>query len=135
MTYVLRKAVLDRVPSVEISEEEFRALASAQRSLKHAFAVEERFDNFVSSYLALEKRLIGIESHYTTKASSCYRDLYELQSGLNARMVAFLNAARLYQEHLFTHVRRCAPNTQQWYARSPRQPPNKVMAISGRRNG
>ena len=109
MSYVLRKAVLDRVPSVKITKEEFQALATAQRSLKHAFAIEERFDNFVSSYLSLEKRLVGIESHYTIRASSSYRDLYELQSGLNARMVAFLNSARLYQEHLFTHVRRCVP--------------------------
>lgn len=110
MTYILRKAVLDTVPEVEISREEFETLKSAREILADAFAIEEKYEIVVSNFLALEKQLLEVAVTNAVRDTLSYGEFFETRSALNMRLVNLLTATKLYLDQLPQHIADCVPN-------------------------
>ena len=110
MTYVLRKAVLDAVPEVEISPEEFASLKASREVLVDAFAIEEKYEIVVSNFLALEKQLLEVAATNAVRSTHDYGEFFEIISALNIRLVNLLTATKLYLDQLPQHVSDCVTN-------------------------
>lgn len=109
MRYLLRKSVLDTVPEVDISAEEFASLKAARPVLSNAFAIEEKYEIVIANYLDLEKQLLDIAATNSVRAMHGYAELFEIRSVLNIRLVNLLTATRLYLDQLLLHIRDCVP--------------------------
>ncbi|MDT3736559.1 MAG: hypothetical protein ROZ00_10055 [Denitratisoma sp.] len=110
MTYVLRKAVLDIVPEVEITPEEFVTLKAAREILTDAFAIEEKYEIVVSNFLSVEKQLLDIAVTNAVRDTLSYGELFEIRSALNIRIVNLLTATKLYFDQLPQHIADCVPD-------------------------
>lgn len=110
MNYILRKAVLDAVPEVEIERTEFEDLKSAREILANAFAIEEKYEIVVSNFLALEKKLLKVAVTNTVRDTLSYGEFFETRSALNIRLVNLLTATKLYLDQLPQHIADCVPN-------------------------
>ena len=110
MTYILRKAVLDAVPEVEIERAEFEDLKSAREILADAFAIEEKYEIVVSNFLALEKQLLEVAVTSAVRDTLSYGEFFETRSALNICLVNLLTATKLYLDQLPQHIADCVPN-------------------------
>ena len=110
MRYVLRKAVLGKVPEIEITEENYLALQNAREVLTNALAIEEKYEIFISSYLELERQILNDTAHSMVRDNTEYSDFFEIRVALTVRLVTFLTSAKLYRDQLSRHVRGCAPD-------------------------
>lgn len=111
MTYVLRKAVLDIVPEIEITPAEFAALKAAREVLADAFAIEEKYEIVVSNFLALEKQLLDVAATNAVRATHSYGEFFNIRSALNICLVNLLTATKLYLDQLPQHIADCVPNS------------------------
>lgn len=109
MRYLLRKAMLNPVPEVEISAEEFAELKAARGILLNAFAIEEKYEIIISNFLDLEKQLLDIAVTNTVRDTLSYAEFFETRSALNIRLVNLLTATRLYLDQLPPHIGDCVP--------------------------
>lgn len=110
MSYILRKVVLDLVPEIKISSDEFSALKSAREVLIEAFAIEEKYEIVVFNYLAFEKQLLEVAATNSVRHTLGYGDFFETISALNISLVNLLTSTRLYLDQLPQHVAACIPN-------------------------
>lgn len=109
MKYILRKAVLDAVPEVEISAHEFATLKAARSVLSNAFAIEEKYEIVISNFLDLEKQLLEVAATNVVRNTRSYAEFFETRSVLNIRLVNLLTATRLYLDQLPQHIGDCVP--------------------------
>lgn len=112
MTYILRKAVLDLVPEIEISSADFSALKAARETLIEAFAIEEKYEIVISNYLTLEKRLLEIAATNAVRDTLSYGEFFETRSALNIGLVNLLTGTRLYLDQLPQHVAACVADNE-----------------------
>jgi hypothetical protein len=110
MRYLLRKAVLDTVPEVEISACEFADLKAARSVLSNAFAIEEKYEIVISNFLDLEKQLLDVAATNAVRNTLTYGEFFETTSVLNIRLVNLLTATRLYLDQLPQHIGDCVPS-------------------------
>lgn len=110
MRYILRKAVLGKVPEIEITEENYLALQNAREVLTNALAIEEKYEILIFSYLELEKQILNDTAHSMLRDNTEYSDFFDVRVALTVRLVTFLTSARLYRDQLSRHVRGCAPD-------------------------
>lgn len=110
MIYILRKAVLDIVPEIEIAQTEFVNLRTAREVLAEAFAIEEKYEIVVSNFLALEKALLDVAVTNAIRNTLSYGEFFEIRSVLNIRLVNLLTATKLYLDQPPQHVADCIPN-------------------------
>lgn len=109
MKYLLRKAVLDAVPEVEISAHDFANLKAARSVLSNAFAIEEKYEIVISNFLDLEKQLLDVAATNAVRDTLSYAEFFETRSVLNIRLVNLLTATRLYLDQLPQHIGDCVP--------------------------
>ncbi|MGZ8252276.1 MAG: hypothetical protein ACXWT7_08015 [Methylophilaceae bacterium] len=109
MKYILRKAVLDPVPELEITPKAYADLKSARNVLTNAFAIEEKYEIVISNFLDLEKQLLVIAVTNSVRSTLNYAEFFDTQSVLNIRLVNLLTGTRLYLDQLQQHVESCAP--------------------------
>lgn len=112
MRHIIRKAVLEPVPELEISAEEFSHLQMARRVLTRAFSIEEKYEILVANFLALETQLLDIAATNAVRNTLTYSEFFETRSALNVRMVNLLTAARLYLDQLPQDIADCLPSNE-----------------------
>ena len=110
MRYVLRKAVLGKVPEIEITEEKYLAIRDAREVLTNALAIEEKYEILICNYLEVEKQILNDTAHCMVRNHTDYSDFFDVRLALNVRLVNFLTSAKLYIDQLSRHVRECAPD-------------------------
>lgn len=110
MKYIIRKAVLEAVPELEISAAEFSNLQIARRVLTRAFSIEEKYEILITNFLALETQLLDIAAANVVRNTLTYSEFFETRSALNVRMVNLLTAARLYLDQLPQDIADCLPS-------------------------
>jgi hypothetical protein len=110
MRYVLRKAVLGKVPEIEITEENYLALRDAREVLANALAIEEKYEILICNYLEVENKILSDTAYYMVRDHTEYSDIFDVRLALNVRLVNFLTSARLYIDQLSRHVKGCAPD-------------------------
>lgn len=113
MRYVLRKAVLGKVPEIEITEENYLALRNAREVLANALAIEEKYEILICNYLEFEKQILNDTAYYMVRSITGYADFFDVRLALNVRLVNFLTSARLYIDQLKRHVRGCVPDLKE----------------------
>jgi len=107
MRYILRKAVINPVPEVEITAQEFSALKAARGVLSNAFAIEEKYEIVISNFLELEKQLLDVAATNAVRDTNTYAEFFETRSLLNIRLVNLLTSTRLYLDQLPQHIDDC----------------------------
>jgi hypothetical protein len=112
MTYVLRLAVINRVPEVPITEEQAMDARRAHRALNAAFALEETYDLLVSNFLELDQESLCDAARYFVQESRNYEEFFEERARAIRRIVNLLTAARLYLDHVPQHLSECASNPE-----------------------
>lgn len=110
MKYLLRKVVLDEVPEIEITAEEYADFEKARNILSNALAIEEKYELVIANYLDFEKQILNTTTGYMVREHLDYSDFFEVRLGLNIRLVNLLTAARLYVDQLNQNIRECVPN-------------------------
>ena len=109
MKYLLRRAVLGKVPEIEISKEKYEEYQSARKVLSNCLAIEEKYEILLSNYLEFEKQILDTTMSYMVREHLDYSDFFDVRLGLNIRLVNLLTAARLYVDQLSQNVRECVP--------------------------
>jgi predicted RNA binding protein with dsRBD fold (UPF0201 family) len=112
MKYILRKAVLNIVPEIEINKEKYLEYRNARKVLSNCLAIEEKYEILISNYLEFERQILDATTSYMVRAHLDYSDFFDVRLGLNIRLVNFLTSARLYIDQLNQHVRECVPDLQ-----------------------
>lgn len=107
MKYILRKAVIEPVPEVEISAQFFSELKFARHVLTNAFEIEQKYEIVISNFIDLEKQLIDISVTNSIRLKHSYDDSFETLSILNIRLVNLLTSTRLYLDQLPQHIKLC----------------------------
>jgi hypothetical protein len=107
MRYLLRKAVINPVPEVEISAQDFSGLKAARGVLSNAFAIEEKYEIVISNFLDLEKQLLDVAATNAVRDTNTYAEFFETRSVLNIRLVNLLTSTRLYLDQLPQHIGDC----------------------------
>jgi hypothetical protein len=74
MRYVLRKAVLGKVPEIEITEENYLALQDARKVLANALAIEEKYEILICNYLEFEKQILNDTVYCMVRDNTGYSD-------------------------------------------------------------
>lgn len=110
MKYLLRKAVLDKVPKIEITAEEYAEFKKARNILSNALAIEEKYEIVIANYLSFEKQILDTTADYMLREHLDYSGFFEIRLGLNVCLVNLLTAAKLYVDQLNQNVRECIPN-------------------------
>lgn len=112
MRYILRKAVLDLCPEIEISQEDFRELKIARQILIDAFEIEQKYEIVITNFVDLEKELLNISVKNALRNKRTYLDFFDDRSILNTRIINLLTATRLYIDQLPKHLNGCDINKQ-----------------------
>lgn len=107
MRYFLRKALLDPVPEVQITFQNFNELTIARRVLFDAFEIEQKYEIIITNFLNLEKQLLNIAAANNVQQLQTYSEFLETISILNTRLVNLLTATRLYFDQLPNHLLNC----------------------------
>jgi len=112
MKYILRKAILEKVPEVEISKSEYIELHKARNILSNALEIEEKYEIVISNYLDFEQEIMNATIKYMIREHLDYSDFFEVRLGLNIKLVNLLTAVRLYVDQLNQNVTECLDNNQ-----------------------
>jgi len=107
MNYRVKLAVLERTPTLEISEPEFMALGQSRASLVEALAMEEKYAILLTNYLAIEREILTQAANGLVRSSAEYFDFFEVRHSINVCVVNFLSSARMYVDQIPRHVRDC----------------------------
>lgn len=99
MEYILKKYVLDIVPSIKISAKSFSKLKHARKVLVTSFELEQAYEIILNNFLDLEKQALSISATYSIKRLHQYTEFFEIRSILNTRFVNLLSSARFYLDY------------------------------------
>ena len=108
MNCYLRRNVIDQVPELPISNEQYEALVDARSILTSAFAMEESYDLLIGNYVEVEQELLTATAINAVRDLNGYHDFFELRSTINRRVVNLLTATRLYLDQTPQRLSGCA---------------------------
>ena len=63
MKYALAPAIRHRADPIEITEDEYRAIAAAKDGLITFIGIEQKFDLVLENYAEYERELLGLAVH------------------------------------------------------------------------
>ena len=104
MKYLVRKQVLAPVPEYAISREEFHKAQRSQSTLRNALSIEEKYEILLSNFIEFEQTALTQVLSNAVRDLDTYDEFFENRVALNARLVNFLSAARLYLDQLPQHM-------------------------------
>lgn len=109
MKYLLRIHAFGKYPEIEIDKDRYVSICTAKETLLNGLEMEEKYEIFVSNYLALEEKILERAVQSMARNPHDYEDFFEVRMEFNIRMVNLLTAARLYKDQLHRHVRAIVP--------------------------
>ena len=107
MRYVLRKYGLGNEHEIDISESEYFALQRARNILSNALAIELKYEIVISNYLDFEQEILNSTTKHMIRGHLDYTDFFEVQLGLNIKIVNLLTAVKMYRDQLKQNVKKC----------------------------
>lgn len=105
--YFLRIGALGRFPQLTINHDRFEKLKLSSAILRHALAIEEKYEILISNFIELEKYTLNAAVSHATRNGPTYTDSFDFSLDLNIRLVNLLTAARLYTDQLGGHILGC----------------------------
>jgi hypothetical protein len=109
MEYFLRKEVMGQPPQVAISEPDFAASKNARNVLVAGFAIEEKYEVLIASYVEFERKILDASVWSMVRNFVGYYDFFELRLAMNICLINLLTSARMYVDQLPRHVKECVP--------------------------
>ena len=106
--YFLRMRVLGAVPLIEISREEFDALADAQKTLVDALSFEQKFEMALANYRTFELAAASWSLSTVVENRHSYADFAMKLTDANRHTINLLSTVRLYIDQVkrdFRHLR------------------------------
>jgi hypothetical protein len=104
MPYVLCRMVLAQNPTVEITEDEYRAVGPARDVINQLISVEEKFDAVMENYVELEETVHNFGIRHLAFVPLHYEEMIAPLNVINRRVSNFLSSARLYRDSLAQHA-------------------------------
>jgi len=101
---------MGRVPKIDLTEQEYAAIKTAQNILTNGLSMEEKYDLVISNYLDFEEALLNSALHSMIKGEYTYHNFFLIRALFNRRVVNLLTAARLYRDQLQRHVESASPD-------------------------
>jgi hypothetical protein len=105
--HVLRKNVAGKMPTIDITKEQYEGYKRAREVLANCLAIEEQYEIVVASYIEFEKEMLESAISHMVRTPPGYAGLLRVRVGLNIRLMNLLTAVRLYLDQLSGNVRRC----------------------------
>ena len=100
-------AAIGQFPRLDIDESSFVAIRDSLSILRHALAIEEKYEIVVRNFIELEREVLSVAVEDSLRSGDVYLQSFETRSSLNVRVVNFLTSVRLYLDQLPGHLRRC----------------------------
>jgi hypothetical protein len=101
--YVVKKAVLGRVPEMEIAEDRYRLLAEARNGLAEILAMEEKFDLVLANYIEFELSVIECSLDMVVYNVIDWGQWASRLNVVNRRLLNLLSSGRLLLDQLRHH--------------------------------
>jgi hypothetical protein len=99
MSFGLTRMVVGSPGFLEITEDEYRALATAKDGLLKVLFLEQKFDLLVQTYLEFETELLQVTEQQILNRAPDWHWFQDRRAVLNRRLVSVLSAARAYLDH------------------------------------
>lgn len=107
MDFKLVTWALGDFPEIEITENKFQSLNKANKVLKAAMSIEEKYEIIISNYLELEKESLSISSSNMLRRSHNYSYYFDVRSTFNRRIVNLLTSTKLYLDQIYKQIEVC----------------------------
>ncbi len=104
MAYYLWKAVIGRVPKVEITKVEHDEIIAAWRAIGAVVEIEEEWDCLVQNYIELEMELLRSAMHSMVLNHETYHEFQQIRLGFSRRLSNLLQSCRSYLDHTPHHL-------------------------------
>lgn len=102
--YVVKKAVLGRVPELEITKDRYRSLGDARNGLAELLAMEEKFDLVLANYIEFELTVIECSLDMVMFNVIDWGQWASRLNVLNRRLLNLLSSGRLLLDQLRHHA-------------------------------
>lgn len=109
--FFLKVAAIGRYPEVEISEDDYKELTIARRTLTAALSIEEKYDLVIGNFLDLEKELVMLTIEKIVDHRFDYSRAYMVTSSLDRKIINFILSAKNYTELISSKASKCVRNT------------------------
>jgi hypothetical protein len=96
MKYFLRKQELGHANLLDITKEEFDSIVRSRNALQLFSNFTENYRVVLESYKNLEKSMFETQLDYATTLSPSYEVAFESRIALNAALISYLTASRLF---------------------------------------
>lgn len=106
MGYILKIKALQKLPSLELTEEQFLQLKQARTTLSNALMIEESYDLLVSNHEEFEKQITEISVRLMMREEYDYEDLFSIKSVIARRLANVLTAAQIYVDQAPRYYKR-----------------------------
>lgn len=103
-TYVIKKAVLNKVPELSISAERFEELVVAREGISETLGMEEKFNLLLENYVEFEDCLLHSTVEMVVFIPLDWDDFIEHRHEFNRRTLNLLSAGRLLLDQLRHHM-------------------------------
>ncbi|MGL3210949.1 hypothetical protein [Bradyrhizobium sp. BR 1433] len=104
MRYVIRRMVLARVPTVEITKAEYDAVKPARGVINELIAVEEKYDAVMENYVELEETVHNLGIRVLAFVHRQYEEMAAPLNLVSRRVSNLLSSTRLYRDALPQHA-------------------------------
>lgn len=109
--YIIGSNALGGFPELEIDYDRFDKLKKARDVLRHALAIEEKYELIITNYLDLEKEATNFAITGLVRKHTGTPNFSEIKNAITVRILNLLTAARLYVDSLTNHILSCISNT------------------------
>lgn len=111
--YYLRQNFLGNIPSLEISESEYKAIVRARNILSASLTIEEAYDLVLGNFIDLEREVILFTMEGMTDSRFDYDRAYTILSSLNRRVANFVYFGKSYTERISSRASKCVENGEE----------------------
>lgn len=105
--YILRKNVINKVPVIDITEEEFEHFKQSRGVLTNAFEIEETYEVMLTNYVSFEKQLLNTAATYMVRSVQEYSDFFLERVALNASFINLLTTTKMFVDQIPRYARDC----------------------------
>ena len=105
MKHGITRRILGDNTFLEISEDEYAAIAKAKSSLIHALHIEEKFDIVLQNYADVERELLSRAVENVLFSPRDWSDVIAQLQVFNRRMINLLTTCRLHLDQVIHNIR------------------------------
>lgn len=100
MRYQITRLVVGRTPSIDITEERFRAIVDAKQRFIAVLGIEEKFDLLLENFVEFERELLRLSLDHLVYRNQDWHSFRADDRLMGRRLANLLSSARLYIDQI-----------------------------------